>query len=83
MIELSTIQQIAVWILPVIFAITLHEAAHGYVANYFGDGTAKMLGRVSFNPLHHFDLVGTLIIPLLVLLLSHFNFVFGWAKPVP
>lgn len=83
MLELSTVQHIVIWILPVLFAITIHEAAHAKVANYFGDTTAKMLGRLSFNPIKHIDLVGTLIVPIVVLLLSNFNFVFGWAKPVP
>ncbi|WP_058527228.1 site-2 protease family protein [Legionella erythra] len=81
--ELTTIQQIAVWIVPVLFAITLHEAAHALVADKLGDSTARMLGRVSFNPLRHIDLIGTILIPILVLILSQFNFVFGWAKPVP
>lgn len=83
MLELSTIQQIAIWILPVLFAITFHEAAHAWVANYFGDSTAKMLGRLSFNPIRHVDLIGTIIVPIAVLLMSNFSFVFGWAKPVP
>lgn len=83
MLELSTVQQIAIWILPVLFAITLHEAAHAWVAYRFGDTTAKMLGRLSFNPLRHIDLIGTVIVPIVVLLLSQFSFVFGWAKPVP
>lgn len=81
--ELTAIQQIAIWILPVLFAITIHEASHAFVANYFGDTTAKMLGRLSFNPLRHIDAVGTFVVPIIVLLLSHFSFVFGWAKPVP
>lgn len=83
MLELSVVQQVAVWILPVLFAITNHEAAHAYVAYYLGDNTAKLLGRLSFNPFRHIDLVGTIIVPLLILLLSDFNFIFGWAKPVP
>lgn len=83
MLELTTIQQIVVWIIPVLFAITLHEAAHGWTANRLGDNTAKLLGRVSFNPLRHIDLIGTIIVPLVVLMLSNFSFVFGWAKPVP
>lgn len=83
MLELTTVQQIAIWILPVLFAITLHEAAHAWVAYHLGDKTAKMLGRLSFNPIRHIDLIGTIIIPIIVLVLSQFNFVFGWAKPVP
>ncbi|STX50703.1 transmembrane protein [Legionella busanensis] len=81
--ELTIIQQIAVWIIPVLFAITLHEAAHAWVAYQFGDTTAKLLGRVSFNPVNHIELIGTIIVPILTLALSNFTFVFGWAKPVP
>ncbi len=83
MLELSTVQRIAIWILPVLFAITLHEAAHAWVASRLGDTTAKMQGRLSFNPLKHIDPIGTVVVPILVLILSQFNFVFGWAKPVP
>lgn len=81
--DLSLIQTITVWIIPVLFAITLHEAAHGWVANRLGDSTAKMLGRVTLNPLNHIDLVGTILVPLVIAVLSQFQFVFGWAKPVP
>ena len=81
------IQTIAIYALPVIFAITLHEAAHGYVARYFGDKTAFMLGRISLNPLRHIDLVGTIVVPLLILVTSKLfggaGILFGWAKPVP
>jgi len=80
-LELSVIQKIAVFALPVLFAITLHEAAHGYVARYFGDMTAYAAGRISLNPLRHIDLVGTIIVPLVSLLLA--DILFGWAKPVP
>jgi Zn-dependent protease len=73
--------KILVYSLPVIFAITLHEAAHGYVARHFGDSTAYMLGRVSLNPMRHIDPVGTILLPIVTLLLS--GFMFGWAKPVP
>jgi Zn-dependent protease len=73
---------ISVWILPLVFAITLHEAAHGFVAHAFGDDTAWKLGRVSLNPLRHIDPFGTLILPAM-LLLSHSPFLFGYAKPVP
>ncbi|KTD16437.1 site-2 protease family protein [Legionella jordanis] len=83
MLELSTVQQITIWLIPVLFAITLHEAAHGWVAYRLGDTTAKMMGRLSFNPLRHIDLFGTVIVPIVILILSQFNFVFGWAKPVP
>jgi Zn-dependent protease len=65
----------------VLFAITLHEAAHGYVARHFGDLTAHAQGRISLNPLRHIDLVGTIVVPLLFLSFTHF--LFGWAKPVP
>lgn len=76
-------QKIAVLALPVIFAITLHEAAHGYVAYKLGDDTAWRMGRVTFNPLRHIDLVGTIILPLVLLLGSGGLFMFGYAKPVP
>lgn len=79
--SLSEIQTIAVWTLPILFGVTLHEVAHGWVACQLGDKTAKMLGRLSLNPLKHIDLVGTIIVPVLCLLIG--NFVFGWAKPVP
>jgi Zn-dependent protease len=73
---------LSVWVLPLIFAITFHEAAHGFVAHRLGDDTAWRLGRVSFNPLRHIDPFGTLILPAM-LLLSHSPFLFGYAKPVP
>jgi Zn-dependent protease len=73
--------KVLVYALPVIFAITLHEAAHGYVAKHFGDSTAYMLGRVSLNPIRHIDPIGTILLPIVTLLLS--GFMFGWAKPVP
>lgn len=79
----SLIQALAVNALPVIFAITLHEAAHGYVARYFGDQTAWQLGRVTANPLKHIDPVGTILVPGLLLLVSSGGILFGWAKPVP
>ena len=79
----SLIQTIAIAALPVIFAITLHEAAHGYVARHFGDPTAWQQGRISLNPLRHIDLVGTIIIPVSILLFSGGSFMFGYAKPVP
>lgn len=79
----SLIQTIAIAALPVIFAITLHEAAHGYAARYFGDPTAWQMGRVSLNPLRHIDLIGTIIIPASILLFSGGTFLFGYAKPVP
>ena len=83
MLNVSLIQTIAVWILPVLLAITLHEAAHAWIANRCGDSTAKMLGRLSANPLRHIDPVGTILVPIVIAVLSQFHFVFGWAKPVP
>ncbi|MEI6144981.1 MAG: site-2 protease family protein [Methylococcales bacterium] len=80
--ELSVIQRIAVWILPVIFAITVHEVAHGWVAKKYGDNTASRLGRLTLNPVKHVDLFGTIILPGL-LLMTGTGFIFGWAKPVP
>jgi Zn-dependent protease len=77
------IQTIAIYALPVIFAITLHEAAHGYVARYFGDNTAWMMGRVTLNPLKHIDPFGTIIMPLLLYFATSGAFLFGYAKPVP
>ena len=86
-VDINIIQKIAIYALPVIFAITLHEAAHGYVAKHFGDPTAYMLGRVTLNPLKHIDPVGTILVPLGLFLLSKITgglgFMFGWAKPVP
>ncbi|HQR60193.1 MAG TPA: site-2 protease family protein [Methylophilaceae bacterium] len=79
--ELSLIQKITVYALPVIFAITVHEAAHGYVARYFGDMTAAAAGRISFNPLRHIDPIGTVLVPLLTMMAG--GILFGWAKPVP
>ncbi len=76
------VQTLAVWALPVLFAITLHEVAHGWAARALGDSTAEMMGRLSLNPLRHIDPVGTIIVPLVFLLLPG-NFLFGWAKPVP
>jgi Zn-dependent protease len=80
---MNIIQTLAISALPVILAITLHEAAHGYAARHFGDLTAYQAGRISLNPLRHVDLVGTIIVPAVILLLSAGNFLFGWAKPVP
>lgn len=79
--ELSLIQKIVIYALPVIFAITVHEAAHGYAAKYFGDMTAYKAGRISLNPMRHIDLFGTIILPALTLVLG--GILFGWAKPVP
>jgi Zn-dependent protease len=77
-----TLYDVSVWVLPLVIAITFHEAAHGFVAHHFGDKTAWELGRVSFNPLKHIDPFGTLMLPA-ILLLSHSPFLFGYAKPVP
>jgi Zn-dependent protease len=76
-------QTVAIYALPLLFAITLHEAAHGYVARHFGDMTAYAQGRVSLNPLRHIDVNGTIIVPLVLIALSGGKFAFGWAKPVP
>ncbi len=81
MVELNVTQKIVVWALPVLFAITLHEVAHGWVASKLGDQTARLAGRLTINPLRHIDFMGTIIVPMLLLLVS--NFIFGWAKPVP
>ena len=79
--ELTLVQKIAVWALPVLFAITVHEAAHGWMAKKLGDPTAFMLGRLTLNPLKHIDPIGTVVVPLALVALA--GFVFGWAKPVP
>ena len=76
-------RQISVFALPAIFAITFHEAAHGFIAYRLGDDTAWRMGRVTFNPLRHIDLVGTILMPLLLFFASRGNFIFGYAKPVP
>jgi len=78
---LGAVQKIAVSALPIIFAITVHEAAHGYVAKYFGDMTAYQQGRITLNPIKHIDPVGTIVIPAITLVLG--GILFGWAKPVP
>jgi len=77
-----SLYDVSVWVLPLVIAITFHEAAHGFVAHRLGDDTAFQLGRVSFNPLKHIDPFGTLVLPA-ILLLSHSPFLFGYAKPVP
>ncbi len=77
------VQTVAIYALPVLFAITLHEAAHGYVARHFGDMTAFAQGRISLNPVRHIDLIGTIAVPLAILALSGGRFLFGWAQPVP
>jgi Zn-dependent protease len=83
----SLVQTVAIYALPVLFAITLHEAAHGYVARHFGDMTAHAQGRISLNPVRHIDPVGTIVVPIVILLLTRNliggGLLFGWAKPVP
>jgi Zn-dependent protease len=81
MIHLTKIQLFAVWVLPIVFAITVHEVAHGVVAKLLGDKTASVLGRLTLNPMRHIDLIGTIIVPTVLLLLG--GIMFGWAKPVP
>lgn len=79
----NLIQTLAIYAIPVIFAITLHEAAHGYVARLFGDPTAHLMGRITLNPIKHVDPVGTVLVPALLLFVTKGAFLFGWAKPVP
>jgi Zn-dependent protease len=81
--ELSTIQKIAVMALPLVFAIVFHEVAHGWVANRLGDPTARDLGRLTLNPIPHIDLIGTIIMPLVLFMLTDGRMLFGYAKPVP
>jgi len=80
-LEFSLLQKIIIWAIPVLFAITLHEVAHGWVALRLGDRTAQMMGRLTLNPIKHIDPIGTLLVPGILLLLG--GFIFGWAKPVP
>ena len=82
MIDSAIIYSVSIWLLPVLIAVTFHEAAHGFVARFLGDETASQLGRVSLNPLRHIDPFGTILLPGL-LLLAHSPFLFGYAKPVP
>ena len=77
------IQTVAIYALPVLFAITVHEAAHGYAARYFGDPTAYLMGRITLNPLKHIDPIGTIAIPLMLYFATSGSFLFGYAKPVP
>ncbi|OQS37216.1 site-2 protease family protein [Chromobacterium haemolyticum] len=79
--DINLIQKVTIYALPVLFAITLHEAAHAYAARRFGDSTAYMMGRMTLNPLKHIDPIGTVLLPLLSVTLG--GFIFGWAKPVP
>ena len=77
------VQTVAIFALPVLFAITVHEAAHGYAARHFGDPTAAMLGRITLNPLKHIDPLGTIAMPLMLYFATSGAFLFGYAKPVP
>lgn len=79
----NLLRVLSVALIPVLLAITLHEVAHGWAARWFGDRTAEMMGRLSLNPLRHVDPVGTVVVPILVFVLSNYQFLFGWAKPVP
>lgn len=79
--ELTVVQKIAAYALPILFAITVHEAAHGYAAKYFGDLTAERMGRITLNPFKHIDPIGTILLPALSIMLG--GVLFGWAKPVP
>jgi len=82
MLELSLVQKIAIWVVPVVLGITVHEVAHGWIASRLGDKTAMMMGRLTLNPLKHIDPMGTILIPTLLLLMNA-GFIFGYAKPVP
>jgi Zn-dependent protease len=77
----TIIQKICIWAIPLIFAITVHEVAHGWVASKFGDQTARLAGRLTLNPVKHIDIIGTIVVPLILLISS--PVIFGWAKPVP
>jgi Zn-dependent protease len=79
--DINFLQQVLIWIIPLLFAITLHEVAHGWVAYMLGDPTAKMLGRLTINPLKHIDPIGTVLVPIVAVMAS--GFIFGWAKPIP
>lgn len=79
--QFSLIQKIIIYAIPILFAITVHETAHGWVASKLGDQTAKMLGRLTLNPIKHIDPIGTIVVPGILVLLG--GFIFGWAKPVP
>lgn len=79
--ELTVVQKIAAYALPILFAITVHEAAHGYAAKFFGDLTAQRMGRITLNPFKHIDPIGTILLPALSIMLG--GVLFGWAKPVP
>lgn len=78
---MSDIQTLLIWTIPVLFAITVHETAHGWTASQFGDHTARMMGRLTLNPIKHIDPIGTILVPAFLFFVS--GFIFGWAKPVP
>ncbi len=80
-LDLTILQKIVIYAIPLIFAVTVHEVSHGYFALKYGDSTAKTLGRLTLNPIKHIDVIGTIIIPLIGLIFG--GFIFGWAKPVP
>ncbi|EKE01142.1 MAG: peptidase M50 [uncultured bacterium] len=80
--QLTSVQIVSMWILPILFAVTIHEVAHGYIADLLGDKTARVLGRLTLNPVKHIDIFGTIVIPILLLLLNT-GIILGWAKPVP
>ena len=79
--DATTIQKIAIWILPVLLAVSLHEAAHAWMADKKGDPTSRLMGRLTFNPIKHIDPIGTILVPILMIVMT--GFAFGWAKPVP
>jgi Zn-dependent protease len=79
--EFTLVQKVIIWAIPVLFAVTIHEVAHGWAALQFGDRTAQMLGRLTLNPIKHIDPIGTILVPGLLVVMT--GFVFGWAKPVP
>lgn len=81
MLNIPIYQQVILMLIPLVFAITIHEAAHGWVASKLGDQTARLMGRLTLNPIKHIDLIGTIILPIVMKLFG--NFLFGWAKPVP
>lgn len=80
--QLTLIQTISMWILPILFAVTVHEVAHGYAAYLFGDKTASVLGRLTLNPMKHIDVLGTIVVPIALLVLNT-GIILGWAKPIP
>jgi len=81
MFDLTMVGKVMVWVIPVLFAITVHEVAHGWVASHLGDQTAKSMGRLTLNPIKHIDPIGTVVLPIVLFFLV--GFIFGWAKPVP